>query len=51
MFADNEINVIEEMKFIFGKAENIVGYQHFLLFQQYFLEASCREVLKVGIGW
>ena len=38
-FADDKINVIEKMKFVFGRVENIVGkgenagYKHFLLFQ------------------
>ena len=45
-FADNKLNVTEKLKFVFGKVEKIVGkgenagYQHFLLFQQCFQEAS-----------
>ena len=40
-FADYKINVIWQVKFAFGKVENVVGkgenagYQHFLLFQQF----------------
>ena len=54
-FADNEINVHENFKFILGRVENIVGKgekagdQHFLLFPQCFLKASFSRLLKVGI--
>ena len=53
--ADNKINVIEKLKFILGMIENIVGkgenagYQHFLLFQQFFQKASFPGSLKAGI--
>ena len=45
-FADNKINITEKVKFVLGRVENIVGkgenagYQHFLLFPQYFPKAS-----------
>ena len=41
-FADDKMSVAQKLKFVYGKVENIVGkgenagYQHFLLFQQYF---------------
>ena len=57
-FADNKIIiVIQKLKFVLGRVENIVGkgenagYQHFLLFPQCFLKLSFPEVLKVGIVW
>ena len=43
-FADDKIKVIEKLKFVLGRIENIVGkggsagYQHFLLFPQCFQE-------------
>ena len=46
-FADDKINVTEKLNFVFGRVENIVGkgenagYQHFLLFPQYFQIVSC----------
>ena len=52
-FADNKIIVIQKL-FVLGKVDNIVGkgensgFQHFLLFPQYFLKLSFPEVLKVG---
>ena len=45
-FADDKINVTKELKFIFGREENIVGkgenagYQNFLLFQPCFQKTS-----------
>ena len=45
-FADVKINLTENLKFVMGRVENIVekgenaGYQHFLLFPQYFQKAS-----------
>ena len=56
-FADGKINVTENMKFVQGRVENIVckgenaGYQHFLLFPQYFQKAIFSGSLKVGIVW
>ena len=53
--ADNKIIVTQKLKFVLGRIENIVekrendGYQHFLLFPQYFQKLSFLEVLKVGI--
>ena len=53
--ADDKIIVTQRLKFVLGRIENIVGkgenagYQHFLLFPQYFLKRSFLEVLKVGI--
>ena len=45
--ADDKINVTEKLKFVLGRAENIVGkaenaasYQHFLIFLQYFQKTS-----------
>ena len=41
-FADDKINVTQKLKFVFRRVENNVGkrenagYQHFLLFPQYF---------------
>ena len=54
-FADNKINVIEKIKFVLGRGENIVGrgenagYQRFLLFTQYFQKATFSGSLIVGI--
>ena len=45
-FADDKINPTQKLKFVSGKAENIVGqeenacYLHFLLFPQCFQKAS-----------
>ena len=45
-FADDKGNVTEELKFVSGRVENIVGkgenagYQHFLLFPECFQKAS-----------
>ena len=55
-FVDYKINATKELKFVFGREENIVGkginggYRHFLLFPQcFFKKASFTEVLKVEI--
>ena len=51
-FADDKIIVTQKLKFTMGRMENIVGngenvgYQHFLLFPQYFQKLSFPEVLK-----
>ena len=51
-FADNKSNVTQNMKFVFGRVENIVGKGenagnlHFLLFPQYFQNASFSMLLK-----
>ena len=54
-FADDKIDVIEKLKFVLGRVENIVGkavgYQHFLLFAQYFLKAYYTKSSKVEIVW
>ena len=45
-YADDEINVTQNLKFVFERVENMVGkgenagYQHFLLFPQCFQESS-----------
>ena len=46
-FADDKLNVTEKLKTVLVSVENTVekgenaGYQHFLLFQQYFQKAFC----------
>ena len=56
-FEDDEINVIENFKFVWEMVENILGngenagYQHFLLFLQCFQKASYTGSFKVGIVW
>ena len=56
-FADDKINVIEKLKFLLGRVENIAGkgenagYQHFRLFPQCFQRVSFSRLLKVGIVW
>ena len=56
-FADDKIKVTEKMKFALEMAQNIIGkgenagYQHFLLFPQYFQKATFSRPLKVGILW
>ena len=48
-FADENINMTEKLKSVMGWVENIVrkgenaGYQHFLLFPQYYQKASLLE--------
>ena len=50
--ADRKINVIQNLNFILGKVENILGkgenagYRHFLLFPKCFLKASFSRVAK-----
>ena len=44
------MSVFDGVENIVGKGEN-AGYQHFLLFPQYFQKASFSESLKVGIVW
>ena len=52
-----KIDVTEKLKFLLGRAENIVrkgenaGYQHFLLFQQCFQKAFFPGSLKVETEW
>ena len=49
--------MIEKLKFVLGRIENIVGkeenagYQHFLLFLQCFQKAYFPESLKVRTVW
>ena len=56
-FVDDKINATQILKFVLRRVENIVGkgeiagYQHFLLFPQYFLKLSFSGSLKVGIVW
>ena len=42
------ISLLDRIENIEGKEEN-AGYQHFLLFQQYFQKASSSGLLKAGI--
>ena len=56
-FADDKLNVTQNLKFVWGRLENIAGkgenagYQHFLLFLQCFQKFSFSGSLKVGIVW
>ena len=56
-FADDKINMTENLKFVRGREENIegkgenAGCQHFLFFPQCFQKASHIGSLKVGIIW
>ena len=56
-FADDKVVVTEKLKFVFGRVENIVGkgenagYQHFLLFLQYFQKACLSRSLKIVTVW
>ena len=56
-FSDDKSNVIQIVKVVFHRTENIVGkeenagYQHFLLFPQYFLKAFSSSASKVVIVW
>ena len=56
-FADNMYNVVKTILSIIYREENIVGkgenagYQHILLFPQFFQKLSSSGSLKVGIGW
>ena len=54
VLADGKINMIQKLKFVLGRVENIVGkwensgYQHFLLFWQCFQNDLLLRLLKVG---
>ena len=54
-FADDKINVTQNLKFILERVENIVGkgenacYKHFLLLPQYFQSFFFRVVKKSGL--
>ena len=56
-FADDKINVAELMVSLSDRVENIAGkgenagYQHFLLFPQFFRKPSFSGLLKLGIVW
>ena len=56
-FADDKLITAQNVKFVHGRVENIVGkgenagYQHFLLFPQCFQKLSYLQVLKVRIVW
>ena len=55
--ADDKINVTLKLNFFIGWVENIVGkgenagYQHFLLFPQFFQKFSFAGSLKIGTVW
>ena len=57
VFADNKLNVTQNVQVTFHRIENIVGkeenasYQHFLLFQQCFQMAFSSSAPKVIIVW
>ena len=54
-FVDDKVNETQNLKFVLGRVDNIVGkgenggYQHFLLFPQCFQKPSSTGLLKVGI--
>ena len=54
-FVDDNVNATQNLKFVLGRVDNIVGkgenggYQHFLLFPQCFQKPSSTGLLKVGI--
>ena len=54
-FADNKLDLIEKLKFVLGRVENVVGkgenagFQHFLLFPQCFKYDSFTRSLKIRI--
>ena len=56
-FADDKINVIEKLKFLLGRVENIVrkgenaGYRHFFTFPTMFSKSALSRSLKVRIVW
>ena len=56
-FADNKLNVAKMTIALFDRIENTVekgenaGYQHFLLFLQFFPKSSSFRSLIVGIVW
>ena len=51
-FADDNLNVNQKLKFVFGRVENIVvkgenaDYQHFFLFPECFLKGSLYRVVN-----
>ena len=53
-FADNNVNVTHMLQFYSDRSENIVGkgentgYQHFLLFPQYFIKLLFKELENTG---
>ena len=55
--ADDKINVTQNLKFVLGKVENILGkgenagQKHFLLFPKCFQKPPFSGLLKVGIVW
>ena len=57
LFADNNINVTDKLKFVLGRVGNMVGkgenagYQHFLLYPSCFQKDSYEGSFKVGIVW
>ena len=54
-FVDDKVNATQNLKFVLGRVDNIVGkgenggYQHFLFFPQCFQKHSSTGLLKVGI--
>ena len=56
-FADNKLNVTQNVKVVFHRIENVVGkeenagYQHFPLFPQCFQKAFSSSASKVIIVW
>ena len=54
---DEKLDMTQKLKFALGRVENILfkgenaGYQHFLLFPQYFQEAIFSRSLKELIGF
>ena len=50
-FADDKINVTEQLNFVSGKAENIVGKGENAGYQQCFQKVSLSRSLKVWIVW
>ena len=56
-FAEDKLNLTENVKVVFHMIENIVekeenaGYQHFLLFPQCFQKAFSSSASKVVILW
>ena len=56
-FANDKLNVVKIIIFVFDRVENIVGngenagYQHFFLLPQCFQKASFLGSLKVGVVW
>ena len=56
-FADDKVNVAQNIEVVFHRIENIVGkeekagYQHFLLFPQCFQKAFSSGASKIVIVW